>query len=650
MTRCLPAIVLPVLLLFVHGAAFSQAPGQPAPDSIFEPIAWPDRDPQRLASGAPGPAYWQNTADYSIDVTLQPETRSIAGRLVCTYTNNSPHVLDYLWLNLEQNAFHPGSIGARALPPGMWWRVPPEFAGGFRLDAAAVNGTPVAIRVFDTLGKVTLPAPLGPGDSLKFSLEFGMAIPPRGRLGVLEVEDGTVFQLAHWFPNVAVYDDVHGWNVLPHQGDGEFYTDFGRYQVSITVPSDHVVAATGVLVNENEVLTAAQRERLAEAHNSTEPVVVRGFDEIPAERATDTRTWVFLAEDVRTFAWASSRAFRWDAAIADDARPVLCQAFYPREGLGDESQGGWEKAVEYGRHSINYYSQWLMEYPYPTATNVAGVVGGMEYPMIVFCSMGRTPRSLFGVTDHEFGHMWYPMIVNTDERRHAWMDEGFNTFINHSSFGDYWGEARRIGDPSFIVERRSAGSIQPMMTLPDRVHSGDLGYLAYSYPGYTMRVLREVVLGEDRFDDAFRAYTRRWAFKTPRPEDFFRTMEDAAGADLTWFWRGWFYESASLDQAVARVSPEPSRGRLTVVVANNDRMVMPVDLLVRYVDGSEETRRLPAEAWARGSSFPMSWPAEGRRIESVEIDPLRMLPDLDRANNSWSAVAPDAEADAEADD
>jgi hypothetical protein len=304
--------------------------------------------------------------------------------------------------------------------------------------------------------------------------------------------------------------------------------------------------------------------------------------------------------------------------------------------------------VEYGQHSINYYSEMLLEYPYPTATNVGGVVGGMEYPMIVFCSIDRSPRSLFGVTDHEFGHEWFPMIVNTDERRHAWMDEGFDTFINHYSFSDYWGEARRIGDPSFIVDEERVNTPQPIMTYPDRVQQGNLGYLAYSKPGYAMRVLREYVLGAERFDEAFREYVRRWAFKSPRPEDFFRTMEDAAGADLTWFWRGWFYEAAKLDQGIYDIDPTPARGRVGLTIANYERMVMPVELEISYDDGTTERRRIPVQAWTNGSTFPVYWPAEGRSITRVVIDPDGMLPDIDLEDNVWEAEPAQAPGEAEA--
>ncbi|MEO0630072.1 MAG: M1 family metallopeptidase [Planctomycetota bacterium] len=614
------------------------------PESIFEPIDWPHRDPVRLASGAPGPAYWQNRASYNISVTLGTESREVAGSLVCEYENNSPHELAFLWLNLEQNAFTPGSIGNRALAPGMWWRVPPDFEGGFRLGDAAVNGMLVEIDVYDTLGRITLPTPLLPGESLTLELEFSMTIPPRGRLGVYEGETGEVFQLAHWFPNIAKYDDIHGWNVLPHEGDGEFYTDFGDYVIEITVPADHLVACSGELVNQEEVLTAVQRERLAQAYTTTETVVIRDFDEIPDEPARDMKTWRFEAKNVRTVAWASSRAFRWDAAIAAEGRPVLCQAFYPEEGNGTEDDPGWNAAVGYGQHSINYYSEWLSEYPYPTATNVGGVVGGMEYPQIVFCSIDRNPRSLFGVTDHEFGHMWFPMIVNTDERRHAWMDEGIDSFINHYSFSDYWGEPRRLGSADFIVKEEQVNLPQPITTYPDRVRSGDLGYLAYSKPGYAMRVLREYVLGEERFDEAFGEYIRRWSFKSPQPEDFFRTMEDAAGVDLGWFWRGWFYEAAKFDQGVYDIDPEPRRGRLSVTVANYERMVMPIELAIEYADGSSERRRIPVQAWTNGSTFAVSWPAEGRSIARVEIDPDQMLPDIDRDDNVWVAEASDEEA------
>jgi hypothetical protein len=321
------------VITLVLGVLFcSAAAAQPA--DIFEPIDWPHRDPVRLASGAPGPAYWQNEASYDISVSLDTESRVVAGSLVCEYTNHSPHELAFIWLNLEQNAFTPESIGNRALAPGMWWRVPADFEGGFVLGDAAVDGELVEVRVYDTLGRIALPTPLKPGASLTLELEFSMTIPPRGRLGVYEADDGEVFQLAHWFPNVAKYDDVWGWNVLPHEGDGEFYTDFGDYTIEITVPADHIVACTGELVNQDEVLTAAQRERLAQAYATTETVTVRGFDEIPDEPATETRTWRFEAEDVRSVAWASSRSFRWDAAIAAEGRPVLCQAFYPEEGAG----------------------------------------------------------------------------------------------------------------------------------------------------------------------------------------------------------------------------------------------------------------------------------------------------------------------------
>ncbi len=630
--------VLLLISTLLAGAVWAQ------PADIFEPIDWPHRDPVRLASGAPGPAYWQNRASYDISVTLDIEARVVSGGLVCEYENRSPHELSFLWLNLEQNAFTPDSIGNRALAPGMWWRVPPEFEGGFRLGDAAVNGQLVEVVVYDTLGRIALPTPLAPGESLTLELEFAMTIPPRGRLGVYEAAAGDVFQLAHWFPNIAKYDDIHGWNILPHEGDGEFYTDFGDYTVEITVPADHLVACSGELVNSDEVLSAAQRERLARAYTTTETVVVRGFDEIPAEPATDTKTWRFEAKNVRTVAWASSRAFRWDAAIAAEGRPVLCQAFYPEEGNGTEDDPGWNRAVAYGQHSINFYSEWLSEYPYPTATNVGGVVGGMEYPQIVFCSINRDPRSLFGVTDHEFGHMWFPMIVNSDERRYAWMDEGLDTFINHYSFTEYWGEARRIGDAEFIVKEEQVTMPQPIMTYPDRVRSGDLGYLAYAKPGYAVRMLREYVLGAERFDAAFREYIRRWSFKSPQPEDFFRTMEDAAGADLGWFWRGWFYEAAALDQGVYDIDPEPRRGRLSVTVANFERMVMPVELLITYTDGSTERKRIPVQAWTNGPTFAVSWLAEGRSIARVEIDPERMLPDIDREDNVWEAGDADPDA------
>jgi len=522
--------------------------------------------------------------------------------------------------------------------PDLWWRVPSDFEGGFVLGDAAVNGEIVEVVVYDAMAKVPLSVPLLPMQSLVFELEFEMPIPPSGRLGLFESEDGTVFQLAHWFPNIAVYDDKHGWNTLPHQGDGEFYTNFGDYTVNITVPADHLVAAAGVLVNAEDVLTDEQLARFEKAHQSTETVSIRSVDEIPEVGAEGTSTWRFEAENVRAFAFASSRAFAWDAAIADEERPVLCQAFYPREGTPLWS----DEAVQFGRHSINYYSEWLYEYPYPTATNVNGVVGGMEYPMIVFCAERRNFDGLFGVTDHEFGHQWFPMIVNTDERRHAWMDEGFCTFINYYSYGDFMNESYKGNGAGYIIGKSIASSPpQPIMTYPDRVRGGDLGYLAYGKPGYGMQLLREYILGPERFDDAFQEYIARWAFKSPKPEDFFRSMEDAAGDDLAWFWRGWFYESAALDQAITDVTAKPKRGKVGVVIENLERMVMPVRMLVTYDDGSEELRHVPVEAWARTAEFPIQWDSDGRSIVRVELDPEKWLPDINRDNNVFEAVTDD---------
>lgn len=621
----------------VVGACASAQPGARATDSIFEPLPWPDRGEVRTASGAPGPGYWQQRADYEIDVTLDEENKRLSGSIRVMYANNSPHALGYLWLNLEQNAFRPDSIGTRSMMPDLWWRVPSGFVGGFTLGDAAVDGEMVEVVVYDAMGKVNLPRPLEPGGSLVLELEFAMPIPPSGRLGIYESKAGTVFQLAHWFPNVAVYDDVHGWNILPHQGDGEFYTNFGDYTVSITVPADHLVAATGELVNASEVLSAAMQDRLARARTSTETVVIRGLDELESQRAEGASTWRFRAENVRAFAFASSRAFAWDAAIAAEDRPVLCQAFYP-----PEAAPLWPReAVTMGRHSINFYSEWLLEYPYPTATNVNGIVGGMEYPMIVFCAEQRSREELLGVTDHEFGHEWFPMIVNSDERRHGWMDEGLNTFINYYSYAKYFGKSSRGSqDLAYTTAKALASNPgQPIMTFPDRIAGDDLGFLVYGKPGYGLQLLREYILGPERFDDAFREYVRRWAFKSPTPEDFFRTMQDAAGADLAWFWRGWFYEAATLDQAIASVSPAPRRGRVGLVIENRQRMVMPADLLVTYDDGSTERRRIPVEAWARTASFPMRWDSGGRTITRVEIDPDRWLPDVNRENNVYTVSA-----------
>ena len=635
----------------------TRMPGDRDHETIFSPIPWPAPSELRLGSGVPGPAYWQNQADHLIAVDFDPVRRRVAAQQRITYTNNSPHDLDYIWLHLEQNLFRLDSRGALKSGRGQRFGNRDGFEGGVTIGAATVRmntgeSATVPIAIHDTLGRVDLPAALASrGGVATIDLEWSFTIPPYGsdRLGIETVEQGTVFQLAQWFPAPVRYDDRHGWNTLPYLGAGEFYTDFGTYEVSITAPREFIVGATGVLANPEEVLTAEQRQRLDQARGTHETVMIRTPEEVddPASRPAGggPLTWRFEADDVRTFAWTASDAFIWDAAaVRNSSANTLVHSLYPREGLPL-----WAESTDMLRFSIEHFNEKWWEYPYPTAINVNGIVGGMEYPMILFCRNRTSREGLFGVTDHEIAHNWFPMIVNTDERRHAWMDEGFATFMGIYSFQERFpGQTARRGNPRAFAERMLEPNQQPIVTYPDQVLGGRLGYLQYAKVSIGLFVLREHVLGPERFDFAFRRYIDKWAFKSPRPEDFFRCMEDAAGEDLAWFWRGWFYETGVLDQAVAMVEPETRRGsdastgRQIVTLLNKGQIVMPVAMSIRLADGQVLERRLPVEIWHLSDRHDAPIETGGVPIVEVTLDPLGILPDVEPANDRWTA--PDFEA------
>ncbi len=625
--------------LLLPAPAAAQDAAEPNPD-VFRTLDLPDADAYRSASGRPGHDYWQQRADYEIRVALDPQGRRLEGSETIRYTNNSPDELDYLWIQLDQNLFRPGSRGSDIQPPDSRWRGAFE-GGGIDVTNVRLDGRAAEILIDDTRLRINLDEPLPPGgSSVEVSMDFAFTIPQYGadRMGWLDVEQGTVFELAQWYPRMYVYDDVHGWNVMPYIGQGEFYLEYGDFELEITVPRDYVVAATGQLQNAEEVLTPQQRERLDRARGSAETVTIIGEDEVGDASTRPAGggplTWHFRAENVRDVAWAASQAFIWDAAGWED---VLNMSYYPREGLGTPANPGWEESTEYVRHSVAHYSEMWYPYPYPVAINVAGIVGGMEYPMIVFCSVHARDQALFGVTTHEIGHEWYPMIVGSDERRYAWMDEGFTTFINHAATQSYYGDdapSRLTADFIAAGMLRDVAE-QPITTYPDLIPRDGLGFLAYRKPGMALHLLREVVLGAERFDSAFQAYTRRWAYKHPQPADFFRTMEDVAGENLDWFWNGWFFGTGVLDQEITELAERD--GNTQVTVRHGDGLLLPVELLIEYQDGASERRRIPVEAFATGHSFTTT--IEGSDVSRVTIDPDVMLPDVDRSNNTARASA-----------
>ncbi len=667
--RSMLAVVM-ALLACLTARAVAQT-GEERPYEAFAPLDLPTPNAFRLGSGAPGPQYWQQRVDYKIDATLDAESRRLSATLEATYHNNSPDTLTYLWVQLEQNLFRQDSIGTRSRTGGGPMRaMDDEFNGGYDIPYVRSGGRDLEFTIYDTLMRVELPRPIKPGQRFRFELEFAFDMPPYlRRMGAEDVEQGRIFEYAQWFPHLCNYDDVHGWNTLPYAGSGEFYTNFGNYQVSITVPRTYLVAGSGVLQNPSQVLTPTQRKRLEEAKNSRETVMIRSAKEVgdPSSRPSGEGplTWKFRGDSIRTFAWAASDAFIWDACgvvikdLDGKEQTVLCQSLYPVEAEEWKPTAELGGSTQYVAHSVEFYSDFLYPYPYPIMTNVNGPEGGMEYPMIIFCG-GRTGRGPLGVTDHEVGHTWFPMVVNTDERRHAWMDEGFNTFINMHSLAKFRGTELDPGRARRQTMQLARGRSQPIAVFPDRNLPGLLGRLQYRKTAMGMHLLREVVLGPDRFDYAFREYVRRWAFKSPQPADFFRTMEDAAGADLAWFFRQWFLEDGTLDQAVeVAFSEEPeateseSEGEeleepyvptASITVRSLGEMVMPAEVIVQFDDGSYDRRFYPVEAWATTRERTFEVVLDGRALRRAIVDPQSLLPDVDTDNNRWMA---DGEAEEE---
>ncbi len=663
MTRFLLTALAAALLAPAALAQGAAAPARLAAtnDSIFAPLPLPTPNATRAADGRPGPAYWQNRNDYRIEARLDTVAHEITGTVRLTYTNNSPEALDYLWFHLEQNLFAPGARGATGRRAG-----PTVQNGqGFRIGSVTAGGQAVTPTITDTRMRIDLSTPVAAGGgTVEVVIPYAFVIPGdrTPRMGRMEAAGGTVYSLAQWYPRVAVYDDVSGWNTMPYLGSGEFYLGYGDFEFDVTLPATMAVVGTGTLANEDDVYTDAQRERIARARRSTSRVYITEPGEVGTRAATPGRagmaTWRFRAENVRDVAWGASAAFIVDGANAairqDDGSTldVLILSAYPREGVSaDPAAPGWEEATRYGRAAILNNSRWY-PYPYPVAISVASHIGGMEYPMLHFSSVESRHVDLFGVVDHELGHNWFPMIVGSDERRYAWMDEGFNTFINTFSQVTFYDEgtdtslpgygqgaatgytAFTAGDPFVEYAARMGANDRPLMTYPDRVPGQAGGYVLYFKPAAGLRILRDVVLGPERFDDAFQTYIRRWAYKHPQPADFMRTIEDVAGEDLDWFWREWLYGTDTFDAALTGLAAE---GDLAVAtVTNNDALVFPATVEFTFTDGTTERASIPVEAWMSGDQAAARVALAGRTVASARLDPDGRLPDSDRANDTRS--------------
>jgi hypothetical protein len=623
------------------------------------PAAWADTSPfRRLAlptpgllregSGRPGPRYWQQRADYTISVALDTTTHTVRGRESIRYTNHSPDTLGYLWLQLDQNIYREDSRGHDVNPEDARF-AGAGFSGGYTIESfdavrpgaargAAPQKTALATTVNGTVMRVDLDHPLPPGGTATFDVAYRFQVPEHGsdRMGREKFPEGWLYEIAQWYPRMAVYDDVRGWNTEQYLGQGEFYLEYGDIDFAITVPRGFIVAGTGTLQNPLDVLTPAQRTRLARALRSDSTVAIIAKDEVgkPSTRPAGTAptvTWRFSAKNVRDVAWAAAPNFMWDASGWNG---ILMQSFYP-----PVADSIWRESTRMVRHSIKHYSEKWFPYPYPTAINVNGPVGGMEYPMIVFCANRTSRPGLFGVTTHELGHEWFPMLVGNNERLYAWMDEGFNSFINIYSARVYFPERdwlRTRGQAEAWAQFAATGRDEPPMLPADRISPEALGQVAYTKPAAGLYLLRHEIVDSTRFDAAFREYIRRWAFKHPTPADFFRSMEDGLGEDLSWFWRGWFYRTDVVDQAVDSVrTRRDSTGILVgLFLSSPGGLPMPVDLRLTFVDGTVERVRLPVEIWYEGNRF-LYVRLFRTDVIKAEIDPERSFPDVRRANNTW---------------
>lgn len=639
-----------IFLLMLPFSLLAQQTASYDPHSLWDPGFFTHNGNEyRSANGAPGPKYWQNGASYLIHASLDEKDTLIQGDVSIAYTNNSPDSLHFLWLQLDQNLFKPDSRGADKTPiTGDRFDVKGYQKGGYHISSAVVvyegknySITPV---ITDTRMQLRLPFSVKPyGDKVEVKVNYSFSIPEYGadRMGRLYTGKGVVYQLAQWYPRMCVYDDVNGWNTLPYAGLGEFYCEYGNFDYYVTVPADMVVVGSGDLQNPKEVLTNTEANRLDKARKSDSTVFIIQPEEAgnPSTRPkkSGTLTWHFKMHNSRDVSWAASKAFIWDAARINfpSGRKGLAMAAYPAES---EGYHGYGRATQYLKQSIEFYSRTYFEFPWNSATVVAGIALGMEYPGIVFCSYKIKDGNLWHDVTHEIGHNWFPMIVGSNERRYMWMDEGLNTFIN--GYASNWFNQGEYGDTTNRMVLRMAGvlsrSKSPLMTPPAAMGLSDYGQYYYK-TALGLNMLRNVVLGPDRFDYAFKTYINRWAYKHPQPDDFFRTMNSAAGEDLNWFWKEWFFTTWKLDQAIRTVKYEnndPAQGAL-ITIENKDKMAMPASVEIMEENGHSGIINLPVEIWQRGGEWTFRYNSTSP-VTRVVIDPKGELPDADRNNNNWT--------------
>ncbi|MDB5115915.1 MAG: hypothetical protein JWQ79_1407 [Mucilaginibacter sp.] len=624
------------------------------PSELFSPLFYKEKGNEfHSANGGPGPKYWQNRVDYQLKAKIDTVTNTLSTDENITYTNNSPDALQYLWLQLDQNTY---KKDARSNFVTNNQLQADQHTNGYQIESVYLlqNGKSQKANfiVTDTRMQIRLPKALtAHGGKINLLIKYHYTIPGDfgNRTDYTPTKNGRIYEIAQWFPRMCVYDDSRGWDTLPFLGSGEFYCEYGDIDYSVTVPWDMIVAGSGELVNPNEVLTAKQISSLATARNSDKTIMIRTPREVnsPASRPVNkgTLTWHFKMYNTRDVAFGASKAYVWDAARVNlpGGKKSLAMSVYPVESAGNDA---WGRATEYLKGSMEYFSSKWLVYPYPVAINEAGTAGGMEYPGIVFDGITDKGKELFWVTAHEIGHNWFPMIVGSDERRFGWMDEGFNTFIdvyasdvfNHGEYApkrdsEY---APKGGNPADEILPIIADPNAPIiMTAADATPEKYRHPITYFKPAFGLILLREQILGKDRFDYAFKNYIHQWAYKHPQPDDFFRSMDSSAGEDLSWFWKGWFYNNWKFDLALisAKYVNGNAKNGIQVTITNKEQMAMPFTIEAKLKDGSKHLMKLPVETWLQNKTTTFIIPTT-TEAETVTIDPDNALPDMNRGNNS----------------
>ncbi len=624
------------------------------PADLFSPRFYPEKgNDLHSPTGDPGVKYWQNKADYQLKANIDTTTKTLSAVETINYKNNSPDALQYLWLQLDQNTY---KKGARSNFYTDFTATAQEHTHGYQIESVSLDLGGVVKKadyiITDTRMQIRLANALKAGATIKLNIKYHYTIPAAfgGRTDYSDTKNGKIYEIAQWFPRMCVYDSNQGWDTLPFLGSGEFYLEYGDINYEVTVPWDMIVAGSGELLNPTQVLTQTEIIRLNAARSSDKTIMIRNPNEVNEASSrpihTGTLTWHFKMLNTRDVAFGASKAYVWDAARVNlpDGKKSLAMSVYPVESVGDTA---WGRATEYLKKSIEYFSEKWFVYPYPVAVNEAGIAGGMEYPGIVFDGITDKKGELYWVTAHEIGHNWFPMIVGSDERRYAFMDEGFNTFIdiyaadafNKGEYapkrdGEY---APGGGNPADeIIPIILDPEAPTIMTTADAVTEKYRHAIEYFKPAFGLVLLREQILGHDRFDYAFRNYIHKWAYKHPQPDDFFRSMDNASGEDLSWFWKGWFYNNLKLDLELVGaeyVNNDPKQG-LKVTVANLEQMAMPFTVEVKLKDGTKQRIQVPVESWLQNNLVSFIIPTTGE-AKSVVIDPDNALPDANRGNNGF---------------